>query len=240
MKIDDLKNILFLDIETVPIEQCYDQLAEPMKKLWDHKASKSYGWEELPVEELYDSKAGIFAEFGKIVCIVVGICDLTDPKHLILRVKSFFSHNEKEILTAFKELLETKFDQQKLRLCAHNGKEFDFPFICRRMLINAIELPATLSISGKKPWEVLHLDTMEMWKFGDRKNFTSLNLLANIFKIPSSKYDIDGSQVRDVYYNEEGLERITTYCAEDVIVTARVFLKLMNIHVKLEPQIIDL
>ena len=143
-----------------------------------------------------------------------------------LRIKSFASDDETELLSSFKSLLEKKFDQNKLMLCAHNGLEFDFPYLCRRMIKNGIKLPLCLDIAGKKPWEVNHIDTMELWKFGDRKSYTSLDLLAAIFDIESSKDDIDGSMVNEVYYENKQLERIAHYCMQDVLVTAQLFLKL--------------
>lgn len=220
----DLKHILFLDIETVSCEPTFDKLSERMKPLWEKKASFLKSDEPSSPEELYLEKAGIYAEFGKIVTIAVGYFTNHDD-NLSLRVKAFASHDEKALLENFKQLLETHFDQKKLALCAHNGKEFDFPYLCRRMLVNGILPPSALDIAGKKPWEVLHLDTLELWKFGDRKNFTSLDLLAALFDIPSSKSDIDGSMVSHTYYIEKDLEKIAKYCKQDVVVTAQLFLK---------------
>jgi hypothetical protein len=145
-------------------------------------------------------------------------------------VKSFSDHDEKKLLQSFKEFLEKKIDQEKVRFCAHNGKEFDYPYLCRRMIVNDISLPKSLNLAGKKPWEVPHLDTMEMWKFGDRKSYTSLDLLTSLFDIKSSKAEMDGSMVNDVYYNSEGgLEKIATYCRGDVVATSQVFLKLNSL-----------
>jgi len=220
----DLSNILFLDIETVAGKPSYQDLNERVQEHWNKKAGFIQREGDLTPDELYYQRAGIYAEFGKIVTIAVGF--ITEHgKQLQLRVKAFSDENEKALLTDFKTLLDKKFDPETLLLCAHNGKEFDFPYICRRMLINGISLPYVLDITGKKPWEVRHLDTMEMWKFGDRKNFTSLDLLATIFDIDTSKGDIDGSQVTPVYYEENDLERITEYCKRDVVVTAQLFLK---------------
>lgn len=220
----DLKNILFLDIETVSCAPSFDKLSERMKPLWKKKAALLKNDELLTPEELFFERAGIYAEFGKVVTIAVGYFANND-NNLSLRVKAFSSHDEKELLTAFKELLQTHFDSKTLVLCAHNGKEFDFPYLCRRMLVNGLIPPSCLDIAGKKPWEVLHLDTMELWKFGDRKNFTSLDLLAALFDIPSSKSDIDGSMVNHAYYIEKDLEKIAKYCKQDVVVTAQLYLK---------------
>ena len=210
----DLHNMLVLDIETVPQYSGFDQVPGQLQKLWDMKTQ--YQRKEATPEEFYD-RAGIWAEFGKIVCISVGI--FSNGKRVGLRVKSFASHEEKELLEGFAGLLVGQ--PASLILCAHNGKEFDFPYICRRMLINGVRIPSQLEISGKKPWEINHLDTMELWKFGDYKNYTSLSLLTAIFDIPTPKDDIDGSQVGHVYWVENALERICTYCQKDVVATAQ-------------------
>jgi DNA polymerase elongation subunit (family B) len=205
---------MVLDIETVPQYSSYDQVPDPLKKLWELKTLNQR--KEETAEEFY-GRAGIWAEFGKIICISVGI--FTSGKNIGLRIKSFYSHDEKELLEKFASMLSGQ--PASLILCAHNGKEFDFPYICRRMLINGIKFPSQLEISGKKPWEINHLDTMELWKFGDYKNYTSLNLLTSIFNIPTPKDDIDGSMVGHVYWNENQLERICTYCQKDVVATAQ-------------------
>ncbi len=233
-----LKNLLILDIETVASSKEYQKLNAEMRKHWERKASFLRNEEELSAEELFSEKAGIYAEFGKVVTIAFCIFHDTADGDLALRVKSLAGANEQQLLTTFKHILETKFDPMSLRLCAHNGKEFDFPYLSRRMLVNGINLPYVLDNSGKKPWEVNFLDTMEMWKFGDRKNFTSLDLLTTIFDIPSSKSDIDGSMVNQVYYEEDnGLERIEKYCQRDVIATAQLFLKMNALPVTEEKNI---
>lgn len=220
-----LHDILFLDIETVSCVPDFDSLQERLKPLWNKK-SLLLKQEENTCEELFFQRAGIYAEFGKIVTIAVGAFHKNDAGDLSLRVKALFSDDEKDLLLEFKELLESKFDSQRLYLCAHNGKEFDFPYICRRMACHGIPLPQVLEIGGKKPWEVKHLDTLEMWKFGDRKNYTSLELLAAIFDIETSKDGIDGSMVNHVYYKEKNLQKIADYCKLDVLVTAKLYLKM--------------
>lgn len=220
----DLKNILFLDIETVSCVPDYASLSDRFKALWQKKAAFLRSDDEKSFEELFFERAGIYAEFGKIVTIAVGYF-VNNGETTSLRVKAFANDDEKIILQDFKNLLENHFDQNKLALCAHNGKEFDFPYISRRMLVNGLPAPACLQLSGKKPWEILHLDTLELWKFGDRKNFTSLDLLAALFDIPSSKSDIDGSMVNHAYYIDKDLEKIAKYCKQDVVVTAQLFLK---------------
>lgn len=229
----NLEHILFLDIETVPEKPSFDELAEEKQQLWEQK-SKYQRKEEFTADEFYD-RAGIWAEFGKIICISVGYFTFKGDLRAF-RVTTFHGE-ETQLLNAFKNLLNTHFNQAKHLLCAHNGKEFDFPYIARRMLIHGIKLPYKLDLFGKKPWEVPHLDTMELWKFGDYKHFTSLKLMANVLGIPSPKEDMDGSMVRDVYYEENGLDRIITYCELDVVTTAQVFLRLRNDHLLSDEEI---
>ena len=215
----NIENILFLDIETAPEYPSYDDLPEIFKKLWDKKAMRIKKEENDTPDFLYE-RAGIYSEFGKIICISVGI--MKDGE---IRIKSFFGDDEKLLLSDFSKMLSTKFNSKTHLLCAHNGKEFDFPYIARRMLIHDVRLPEMLDIAGKKPWEISHLDTMELWKFGDYKNYTSLELLAAIFNIPTPKDDIDGSMVGEVYWKEKDLPRIVKYCQKDVLTIAQLFLK---------------
>ena len=220
----NLEDILFLDIETVPEHAEYLSLDDTKKQLWEQKTQYQRK-DEYTAEEFYE-RAGIWAEFGKIICISLGFFNIkTNLRNF--RIKSFHG-SEKSILKEFKQLVKEHFSKPKNLLCAHNGKEFDFPYIARRMLINGISLPYKLDLFGKKPWEVPHLDTMELWKFGDYKHYTSLKLLANILGIPSPKEDMDGSMVRDVFYQEKDLDRIVNYCELDVLTLAQVFLKLRN------------
>lgn len=225
--IDNYKNedILFLDIETVPQFESYNQLPDAFKELWAKKAKKISSEEESP-EEVYQ-RAGIYAEFGKIICISVGLIVNKDDK-IVFRVKSFAGQDEAELLKGFVDILNKFSAKPNATLCAHNGKEFDFPYIARRCLINGIRLPKILDVAGKKPWEVMFLDTMELWKFGDYKHYTSLNLLTHIFNIPTPKDDIDGSQVAEVFYKEKDLERIVRYCEKDVLAVAQLLLRYKN------------
>ena len=219
-----LEHILFLDIETVPQFADYDSLDNPTKLLWEAK-TKYQRKENFTPKEFYD-RAGIWAEFGKIICISVGYFkQKEDPRNF--RVTSFYGE-EADILKDFKNLLETHFNKSNHLLCAHNGKEFDFPYIARRMVILGIDLPEKLNLFGKKPWEVPHLDTLELWKFGDYKTFTSLNLMAHVLGIPSPKNDISGEQVRDVFYKEKDIDRIVAYCEKDTVTVAQIILKLRN------------
>jgi predicted PolB exonuclease-like 3'-5' exonuclease len=234
---DYLKNILFIDIETVSMVEAYPLLPERLKPHWDKKAM--YIDQEIPAEDLFFEKAGIYAEFGKIIVIAVGFFYTNKySEELSFKVKSFASDDEHKILSEFSSLIEEKYQHRKLVLCAHNGKEFDFPYICRRMLVNKLNIPHQLNLVKKKPWEIDHIDTLEMWKFGDRKNYTSLDLLASLFDIPTSKDGIDGSMVNHVYYKEANLSKIAKYCEKDVIVTAQLFLRLNNKELVAEPNII--
>jgi predicted PolB exonuclease-like 3'-5' exonuclease len=222
----DIRNTLIIDIETASLAESYNDLDERLKKQWDRKAAFLKNEEQLPTDELFFERAGIYAEFGKIICIAAGLFIKTKSGEMGLRIKAYTGKNEKDILAGFKDLINNKLDGEKLILCAHNGKDFDFPYLCRRYLINELEIPTALQISGKKPWEINHIDTMEMWKFGDRRNYSSLDLLASIFGINSSKKDLDGSMVNKVYYKDKGIKQIEAYCKQDVYVTANLFLKL--------------
>ena len=217
----NLEQVLFLDIETVPLEASFDALSEEEQQLFADK-TRYQRKEETSPKEFY-SRAGIWAEFGKIVCISAGyFVDVSDKRSF--RLTSFYGE-EPDLLLAFKDLLDQHFSKRYHKLCAHNGKEFDFPYIARRMLVNDVPLPNALKIAGKKPWEVPHLDTLELWKFGDYKHYTSLKLLTNTLGIPSPKDDMDGSRVADVFYNEKDVERIVNYCERDVVAVAQILLK---------------
>ncbi len=222
--------ILFLDIETVPLFGNFEELPERLQYLWAQKVEKTKArmpdryLPEDTVADIYKKDAAIFAEFGKIVCISVGyVYEMMGVEHF--KVKSFYDDDEKMLLENFATLLHS-WAKPDRTLCGHNIKEFDIPYIARRMLINGIKLPNILNIAGKKPWEVQFIDTLELWKFGDFKNYTSLNLLTAVFDIPTPKDDIDGSMVGDVYYSTGDLKRIATYCEKDVIATVQVFRKM--------------
>lgn len=221
-----LNNILFLDIETVSQYSSFEELPESWKELWTKKAEGLLrnSKEEQTVESIYE-RAAIFSEFGKIICISCGVLQGTGEQKM-LAVKSFYGDNEKMILTAFIGMLNKWTPGSQKFLCAHNGKEFDFPYLCRRMIINNECIPELLNTSGKRPWELNFIDTMELWRFGEYKNFTSLNLLAHVLNIPTSKDDIDGSMVGGVYWIEKNLERIVHYCQKDVVTMAQIYLRL--------------
>lgn len=219
-----LENILFLDIETVPQHASFDDVPESEREHWQRKSEFLKKTDTDNASTIY-SRAGIYAEFGKIICISTGYF-FTGKEGRQFRMKSFSGDDEKKLLQEFAGLLNQHFNRTSHLLCGHNGKEFDFPFLSRRMLINGIKLPALLNTATKKPWEVQHLDTMELWKFGDYKNFTPLNLLAHVFGVPSPKDDIDGSMVWFVYWKEKNLERIVTYCQKDVVTVAQIILRM--------------
>lgn len=221
------KNLLLIDIETVSSTSHISELNEHMQHLWEKKVNQLRKNEEESVEDAYRNRAAIYAEFGKIVCISFGGFFFNERDELSLKVKSIAHQEERVVLEQFVQLLQ-RYPQHELVLCAHNGKEFDFPYLCRRMLVLGIEIPSCLQLSGKKPWEILHQDTMEMWKFGDYKSYTSLDLLAGIFGITSSKLEMSGDQVTQVFYEEQDLQKISRYCIEDVVVLSKVYLRLQT------------
>ena len=222
-----LQNILFLDIETVPQYPDFASVPEEWQQLWSKKSEALLRNRENETAESLYPRAGIYAEFGKIICISCGIL-LGQGNERKLVLKSFAGDDEKELLVAFRDMLQKWSGSESRYLCAHNGKEFDFPYICRRMLVNHIPIPAMLDIAGKKPWEVNHLDTMELWKYGDFKNYTSLNLLAYTLGVPTPKDDIDGSMVWEVYWKEKDLQRIAQYCQKDVLTVVQILLRMQG------------
>ncbi len=219
----DFSKIIFIDIETVPCVYHFSELDDRGKELWNKKTKFLQEREGLSPAQIYE-KAGIYSEFAKVACISIGLIVQKDGEQQI-RLKSFAGTDEKVLLQEFIDLVESKFAMPGYMLCAHNGKEFDYPFLSRRMLINGLKLPNLLNIAGKKPWEISHLDTMELWKFGDYKHYTSLELLTYIFDIPTPKDDIDGSQVAAVFYEEGDIDRIIKYCEKDVIATIQLMLR---------------
>ncbi len=219
----DPRKILFLDIETVSRSPQFDKLDPEWQELWEGKTIYQRK-EDESAAEYYPKRAAVMAEFGKVICISCGYIT-ENGGNRSFRVKSFYGDDEFALLTDFAEMLKNHFDRTYV-LCAHNGKEFDFPYLSRRMLAQGITLPDCLNTSGLKPWEVPHIDTMEMWKFGDWKSYTSLKLLASLFSIPTPKDDIDGSMVGDVYWKDRDLPRIVTYCQKDTVTVARVFLRM--------------
>ncbi|MEZ4884662.1 MAG: 3'-5' exonuclease [Chitinophagales bacterium] len=221
-----LQNILFIDIETVPIAPKFEELSEEMQKLWSYRINR-FKPEEADESEYYFDKSGVYAEFGKIVCISAGFfTHKNEDEPYRFRVKSFYGHDEKEVLGEFLNLLQNHFNNpSRYFLCGHNIREFDIPYMCRRAVIHQLPLPNMLDINALKPWEVPYIDTMRAWKFGDYKNFTSLHLLATLLDIPTPKSDMEGKEVATVYWEKDGLERIHKYCQQDVVATAQLLLR---------------
>lgn len=224
-----LNQILFLDIETVPVQPSFGGLSDNLQVLWADKTKFIQQREGITAEEAY-SKAGIYAEFGKVICISTALF-YEQAGEKKLRVKSYYGHDEKQLLTEFSELLNKHFNTDEKYLCGHNLKEFDLPYIARRMVINSMKLPKIIDVSGLKPWEVKHLDTLDLWKFGDYKHFTSLSLLTTILGIPTPKDDISGADVGRVYWEEGDLERIRTYCEKDTVAVAQLVLRFKNLPI---------
>ncbi|MGN6213482.1 ribonuclease H-like domain-containing protein [Parafilimonas sp.] len=223
-----LSNLLLLDIETVPCYERFEMLPDELKLLWGDKISKTVP-ESLTLDESYLLRAGIMAEFGKIICISAGYFYEDESNQVCFKVKSICCEEEAEILQNFLKITDVFFKTKKhIVFGGHNIREFDIPYICRRLLINNIPLPPYLQLHAAKPWEIEMIDTLQWWKFGDYKNYISLNLLATILNVPSSKGDIDGSKVRDVYYEHKDIQRIATYCEKDVIVVANIILRFKN------------
>jgi uncharacterized protein YprB with RNaseH-like and TPR domain len=220
-----LYNILFLDIETVPQHDGHENMPEEWKTLWDLKASYLIRNKETETSQSIYARAGIYAEFGKIICISCGVIQGSGTEKKLV-IKSFCGHDEKLVLHQFSEMLNRWCNDGNKFLCAHNGKEFDFPYLCRRLVVNHLPIPEILKLHGRKPWDVPHLDTLELWKFGDYKSYTSLNLLAHTLGIPTSKDDIDGSKVHEVYWKEKNMGRISTYCQKDVLTVAQIYLRM--------------
>lgn len=227
-----LKRCLFIDIETVSEAPDYESLSVDHKRLWDLKTiqlQRTFGNENSVIDPttMYHNKAGIFAEFAKVVCISMGFLSFEDEIPVKIRLKSLAGNDEKLLLEDFSRLLVNHYnDPENSRICGHNIREFDIPFLCRRMVINQVKFPPLLDLSGKKPWQTSHImDTLEMWRFGDFKNYTSLQLLAYTLGVPSPKDDIDGSMVSNVYWNENDIERIVTYCQKDVQTVIQVMMR---------------
>lgn len=219
---------LIIDIETVPLTKDWDMLPEALQEHWKYKMNYLHLDEavrEKP-EEVYRERAGIYAEYGKIVCIGMGYIAKQDDCDVV-RLKSIQDDDEYKLLETFCHMIQ-QFEQQNkgLQFCGHNIKEFDIPYICRRIIINGLPIPECMNFAGLKPWQVNHLDTLELWRFGDYKSYVSLDLLAQVLQVPTSKSDINGSEVARVYWQEGDLARIASYCLRDVYTTALVFLKL--------------
>ncbi len=233
-----LENLLVFDIETVPQTANFSDLQEPLKALWEQKSKRIKKDEGTVPDDHFYERAGIYAEFGKVICISAGYFKKSYPGSYSFRVKTYASENEKEILLQFKDMLDKHYSSSEHGLCGHNIREFDIPYLCRRMLVNGINLPAILDLFGKKPWEVQHIDTMQLWKFGDVKSYTSLKLLAAIFNIQTPKDDIDGSDVARVFWQEKNLPRIVKYCQKDAVTVAQLLLRFKGLPLMSEKDIV--
>lgn len=233
-----LTDLLLLDIETVPAFPAFTALDKSWQTLFLDKVAKTVP-EDMQPEEIYRKKAGILAEFGKIVCISTAFFYETEDRQLQLKMKSIYGDDEVEILRIFTDLCNKMYQHHRhFQFGGHNIKEFDIPYICRRLLINRMPLPEYLQLHDKKPWEVKMFDTLNWWKFGDNKNYISLHLLASVLGIPTSKSDIDGSMVQDVYYNDKDLLRIVAYCQRDVIVTANIVLRFKGLPLLTDDRVV--
>lgn len=237
-----LENLFLIDIETVSEKESFYLLDDVWKELWTQKISKSLP-PDTTAEEYYPMRAAILAEFAKVVCISFGYFKKenndTGDKGLQLRIKSLCSQNEKDILNEFDSILKQLYsNNHQWIFTGHNIKEFDVPFLCRRMVVNNIPIPPYIDFQNMKPWETPLMDTLHLWRFGDYKHYTSLKLLAAVLGVPSPKDDIDGSQVGDVYWKEKNLERISVYCEKDVVTVANVMLRLKGLPLLNEEQIL--
>lgn len=224
-------NLFFIDIETVPAYPAFSQVPEEWKSLWVEKISKTMP-ENFSPEESWLQRAGILAEFGKVICISTGFLLPGENGLPAMRIKSIYGDDEKKLLQAFIELTTPLFLHKKnAEFAGHNIREFDIPYLCRRIIIRGMALPGYLNLHGAKPWEVRMTDTLQWWKFGDYKNFISLNLLAHVLGVPTSKTDMDGSDVQAVYYQDKDLPRIVAYCQRDVVAVANIILRFKNLPI---------
>ena len=236
--IKNFKNTLFIDIETVSGFENFSSISDRMKDFWVKKAKNLANPANISFEEMYFERAALYAEFGKIIVVGMGFLFVNKQGELSLKVKTIANADEKELLVEFIDFINKTYKSRELTLVAHNGKEFDFPYLCRRMLANRLEIPKSLQLQGKKPWEIIHQDTMEMWKFGDRRSYSSLELLAELMGIEGAKIDLSGDRVNHVFYKEKDLDRIAAYCGDDVIIVAQLYLRFHFLSI-VEPQNIE-
>ena len=236
--IKNFKNTLFIDIETVSGSENFSSISDRMKDFWVKKAKNLANPANISFEEMYFERAALYAEFGKIIVVGMGFLFVNKQGELSLKVKTIANADEKELLVEFIDFINKTYKSRELTLVAHNGKEFDFPYLCRRMLANRLEIPKSLQLQGKKPWEIIHQDTMEMWKFGDRRSYSSLELLAELMGIEGAKIDLSGDRVNYVFYKEKDLDGIAAYCGDDVIIVAQLYLRFHFLSI-VEPQNIE-
>ena len=236
--IKNFKNTLFIDIETVSGSENFSSISDKMKDFWVKKAKNLANPVNISFEEMYFERAALYAEFGKIIVVGMGFLFVNKQGEMSLKVKTIANADEKGLLKGFIVFINKTYKSRELTLVAHNGKEFDFPYLCRRMLANGLEIPKSLQLQGKKPWEIIHQDTMEMWKFGDRRSYSSLELLAELMGIDGAKIDLSGDRVNHVFYKEKDLDRIAAYCGDDVILVAQLYLRFHFLSI-VEPQNIE-
>lgn len=236
--IKNFKNTLFIDIETVSESENFSSISPRMKDFWVKKAKNLANPANISFEEMYFERAALYAEFGKIIVVGMGFLFVNKEGELSLKVKTIANADEKELLVEFIDFINKTYKSRELTLVAHNGKDFDFPYLCRRMLANRLVIPKSLQLQGKKPWEIIHQDTMEMWKFGDRRSYSSLELLAELMGIEGAKIDLSGDRVNHVFYKEKDLDRIAAYCGDDVIIVAQLYLRFHFLSI-VEPQNIE-
>ena len=236
--IKNFKNTLFIDIETVSGSENFSSISDKMKEFWVKKAKNLVNSANISLEEMYFERAALYAEFGKIIVVGMGFLFVNKEGELSLKVKTIANADEKELLVEFIDFINKTYKSRELTLVAHNGKEYDFPYLCRRMLANRLVIPKSLQLQGKKPWEIIHQDTMEMWKFGDRRSYSSLELLAELMGIEGAKIDLSGDRVNHVFYKEKDLDRIAAYCGDDVIIVAQLYLRFHFLSI-VEPQNIE-
>ena len=236
--IKNFKNTLFIDIETVSESENFSSISPRMKDFWVKKAKNLANPANISFEEMYFERAALYAEFGKIIVVGMGFLFVNKEGELSLKVKTIANADEKELLVEFIDFINKTYKSRELTLVAHNGKEFDFPYLCRRMLANRLVIPKSLQLQGKKPWEIIHQDTMEMWKFGDRRSYSSLELLVELMGIEGAKIDLSGDRVNHVFYKEKDLDRIAAYCGDDVIIVAQLYLRFHFLSI-VEPQNIE-
>ena len=236
--IKNFKNTLFIDIETVSGSENFSSISDRMKDFWVKKAKNLANPANISFEEMYFERAALYAEFGKIIVVGMGFLFVNKQGEMSLKVKTIANADEKVLLQEFIAFINKTYKSRELTLVAHNGKEFDFPYLCRRMLVNGLEIPKSLQLQGKKPWEIIHQDTMEMWKFGDRRSYSSLELLAELMGIEGAKIDLSGDRVNHVFYKEKDLDRIAAYCGDDVIIVAQLYLRFHFLSI-VEPQNIE-
>lgn len=232
-----LENLFLMDIETVSSKESFHLLEDHWKELWGEKIKRHLSPDSTP-EEMYPQRAAIFAEFARVICISFGYFK-KENEGWELRIKSLYGHNEQRILEEFSATINNlPANKKNWIFTGHNVKEFDIPFLCRRMLANNVSIPKRLNFQNMKPWETPILDTLHLWRFGDYKNYTSLKLLAAVLGVPSPKDDIDGSQVGNVYWKEKDLKRISVYCEKDVLTVGNIMLRFRGLPILNEGQVV--